>query len=35
MEQNGVPLSVGIIIATAVFGVFFVAGMIFLSILST
>ncbi len=32
--ENGIPLSVGIMIAAAVLGVFFVAGMVFLAILA-
>jgi hypothetical protein len=32
--EDGIPLSIGIIIGAAIFGVFFVAGMIFLAILS-
>ena len=33
MEQDGIPLSMGIIIAAAVFGVFFVAGLVLMAIL--
>lgn len=35
MEQNGIPLSIGIIIAAAILGVMFIAGMAILALLST
>ena len=34
MGQNGIPLSIGIIIAAAILGVTFVAGMVLMAILS-
>jgi len=33
MEDNGIPLSIGIIIAAAVLGAAFIAGMVLLAIL--
>jgi len=33
MEQNGIPLSIGIIIGAAVLGVTFIAGMVLMAIL--
>jgi len=35
MGQNGIPLSIGIIIASAILGVMFVGGMVPLAVLST
>jgi len=35
MDEKGIPTSISIIIATAVFGAFFVAGMICLALLAT
>jgi len=35
MGQNGIPLSIGIIIASAILGVMFVGGMVLLAVLST
>jgi len=34
MGQNGIPLSIGIIIAAAILGATFVAGMVLMAILS-
>jgi len=34
MGQDGIPLSIGIIIAAAILGVMFVAGMVLMAILS-
>ncbi len=34
MGQDGIPLSIGIIIAAAILGVTFVAGMVLMAILS-
>jgi len=34
MGQDGIPLSIGIIIASAILGVTFIAGMILMAILS-
>jgi hypothetical protein len=34
MGQDGVPLSIGIIIAAAILGVTFVAGMVLMAVLS-
>ena len=34
MEQDGIPLSIGIIIAAAILGATFIIGMILLAILS-
>ena len=33
MEQNGIPLSIGVIIGAAILGVLLVAGMVLLAIL--
>ena len=33
MEQDGIPLSIGIIIAAGILGVTFIAGMVLLAIL--
>ena len=33
MEQNGIPLSLGIIIAAAILGATFITGMVLLAIL--
>jgi hypothetical protein len=33
MEQQGIPLAIGIIIAAAILGVTFVAGMVLLAVL--
>ena len=35
MEQNGIPLSIGIIIAAAILGATFIVGMVLLAVLST
>ena len=34
MGQDGIPLSIGVIIAAAILGVMFVAGMVLMAILS-
>ncbi len=34
MEQNGIPLSIGIIIAAAILGATFIMGMVLMAILS-
>ncbi len=34
MGQDGIPLSIGIIIAAAILGVMFVAGMVLMAVLS-
>ena len=34
MDQDGIPLSIGIIIGAAILGVMFVAGMVLLAVLS-
>jgi hypothetical protein len=35
MGQNGIPISIGIIIGTAILGVMFVGGMVLLAVLFT
>jgi hypothetical protein len=35
MEQDGIPLSIGIIIAAAILGATFIAGMVLLAVLFT
>jgi hypothetical protein len=34
MEQQGIPLSIGLIIAAAILGATFIAGMVLMAILS-
>jgi len=34
MEQNGIPLSIGIVIGAAILGVMFVCGMVLMAVLS-
>ncbi len=34
MEQQGIPLSIGIIIAAAILGATFIAGMVLMAVLS-
>jgi len=35
MGQDGIPLSIGIIIAAAILGATFIAGMVLLAVIST